>query len=178
MGLISNGFMPDHLPSKEDICGTTIPIAKFPIFTKIDPLDVLAYYLASCIGEEIDPLNLPNTYPNTYGKRKKRNEMKDAQEEGSSELRKKNKKVEMFLDKDDMPLSECQKAMILKDTYGVAQQSSKASIAPIPGKSPTTITIFVSDSNVFESVLPTPPPPCPSHNTFTPSSLTIPNPIP
>lgn len=87
----------------------------------------------------------------------------------------------MFLDENDVPLSEFQKAMILKDTSGVSQQSSKASDTPIPGKSLTTITLFVSDYNIFGSVLPTPPPPYrypypypyPSHNTFN-----IPNPIP
>lgn len=78
--------------------------------------------------------------------------------------------MEMFLDEYDVPLSELQKAMILKDTSGVAQKSSKASDAPIPGKSLTARTLFVSDTNIPESVLPPPPP---SHKIFT-----IPNPIP
>lgn len=63
------------------------------------------------------------------------------------------------------------KSLILKDTSGVAQKSSKASDALIPGKSHMAKTLFVSDSNISGSVLPTPP--SPSHNTFT-----IPNPIP
>lgn len=114
----------------------------------------------------VDPFNLPNTCPDAYGKRKK-----DARGEGYFGPQKK-KKVEIFLDEDEVPLSECQKAMILKDTSGVVQQSSNASDASIPGKSSTAKTFFVSDSNVSQSVLPTPPPPSTSNNI-----VTIPNPI-
>lgn len=72
----------------------------------------------------------------------------------------------MFLDEDVVPLSERQKAMILKDTSGITQQSSKASDATIPGKSFTARNLFVSNSHVFESVLPTQPSSSPSHNTL------------
>lgn len=85
MGLISKVVKPDHLPSKEDVCGTRFPVANFPIFTKVDPLDVLAYYLASCIEEGtyilVDPFNLPYAHV----KRKKMNKKKDARGEGTSE---------------------------------------------------------------------------------------------
>lgn len=125
MDLISRVVKPDYLPTKEDIFGIIIIIANFPIFTQIDPLDVLEYYLSSCIQGGVDPLvdpfNLPETYPNAYGKRKKSSKKKVAQGEGTSESPKK-KKVEMVLD--DMPLSELQKATILKDTFGVAYQYS------------------------------------------------------
>lgn len=68
---------------------------------------------------------------------------------------------------DDVPLSELHKTMILKDTSGVTQQSSKVSNSPILGKSSTARTLFISDPNVFASVLPTPPPPPPSHKTLS-----------
>lgn len=71
MGLISKVVKPDYLPSKEDICGTRIHVDNFPIFTKIDPLEVMAYYLKSCNKEGIDPLvgpfNLSDTCPDAYG---------------------------------------------------------------------------------------------------------------
>lgn len=76
----------------------------------------------------------------------------------------------MFLDEDDVPLSELQKAMILKDTSSISQQSFKAFYTTTPDKSSTVITHFVYDTNIFESILPTP---SPSHNT-----LHAPNPIP
>lgn len=83
MSLISKIAKIYYLPTKEDICGTRIPVDNFPIFTKIDPPEVLAYYLESCNKEGIDPLvdpfNLPENYPDAYGKRKK-----DAHGEGSS----------------------------------------------------------------------------------------------
>lgn len=45
------------------------------IFTKIDPLEVLTYYLEACMKDGIDPVvdpfNLPKTYPDVHGKRKK-----------------------------------------------------------------------------------------------------------
>lgn len=169
MGLISMFAKQDYLPTKEDIYGTRITVDNFPIFTKIDPPNVLEYYLDSCIEEGIDPFvdpfNLPETCPYAYRKRKK-----EAQGKGSSGPQtKKKKKVDVFLDEDELPLSECQKSMILKDTSGVVQQSSKAPDTPIPGKSSTTITLFTSDSQVSESVLQTQPYPSPS------SSL---NPIP
>lgn len=76
----------------------------------------------------------------------------------------------MFLDEDDVPLCERKKAMILKDTFGIAQHSSKISDATIHGKYPTIRTLFVSDTNIFESILPTS---YPYYNT-----LLTPNPIP
>lgn len=89
----------------------------------------------------VDPFNLLGTYPDAYGKRKKSSKKKYAHGEGTSEPQKK-KKVAIFLDEYDVPLSESQKAMILKDTSGVAQHSSKASDAPIPGESPMANNSF------------------------------------
>lgn len=121
----------------------------------------------------VDPFNLPDTYPDAHGKRKKSSTKKDAQGKGTSEPQKKKKKVAIFLDEDGVPLSERQKVMIMKDTSGVSQQSSKASDAPIFGKSPMAKTLFISDTNISGSVLPTPPP-SPSHNTFTiPNSIIL-----
>lgn len=67
----------------------------------------------------VDPFNLPETYLDAYGKRKKSNKKKVAQGEGTFKPSKKKKKVEMVLD--DVPLSEIHKALILKDTSGLAQ---------------------------------------------------------
>lgn len=105
MGLISKVVNPDYLPTKEDICGTWIHVDNFPIFTKIDPPYVLAYYLDSCVEEGInplvDPFNFPYTFPDAYGKRKK-----DVLGEGSFGLQKKKMKVSMFMDEDEVPLNE------------------------------------------------------------------------
>lgn len=83
-------------------------------FTKIDPLKVLKYYLESCQKDGIepirDPFNLPETYLDIHGKRKK-----ESRGEGSSRSQKKKKKV-VFLDEDVVPLCERQKVMLLKDT--------------------------------------------------------------
>lgn len=125
----------------------------FPIFTHIDPPEFMAFYLDSCAEECIDPLvdsfNLPETYPYAYGKRKK-----EARGEGSygSQKKKKKKKVVAFLDEDEVPLNERQKAMVLKDTSGIVQQSSKASEASIPGKSSTARNLCVSISHNSESL--------------------------
>ena len=74
-------------------------------------------YLENCLRDGIDPmvdpLNLPETYPDIHGKRKK-----ESRGEGFSRPQKK-KKVVAFLDEDEVPLSELQKAMLLKDTSGV-----------------------------------------------------------
>lgn len=79
----------------------------------------------------------------------------------------------MFLDEDEVPLNELQKAMILKDTSGIAQKSSKASEATIHSKPSSAINLFISDSHFSESVLPTQPSPSPSHNTL-PTHILIP----
>lgn len=167
MSLISKVVNPHYLPSKEDIFRTRIPVDNFLIFTKIDPPEVLEYYLKSCNKEGIDPLvdpfNLLDTCPDAYGKRKEY-----ARGEGSYGPQKKN--VAVFLDENDVSLSECKKAMILKDTSGIIQQLSKAYDAPTPGKSSTPHTLFLSDSNIYESILPTP-----SKSYNTPPT---PNPIP
>lgn len=62
----------------------------------------------------VDPFNLPETYLDMPGKRNK-----ESREEGSSRPQKKKKKVATFLDEDEVPLSERQKVMLLKDTYGI-----------------------------------------------------------
>lgn len=51
------------LISKEEICGSRIPSEKYPIFTKIDPPDVLAYYMESYLKDNIDPLVDPFNLP-------------------------------------------------------------------------------------------------------------------
>jgi hypothetical protein len=75
MGLISRIQRPYFILSKDDICGTRNPNYDYPIFTKIDPPEVLMAYLESCMRNGLDPLvdpfNLPETYPNIHGKRKK-----------------------------------------------------------------------------------------------------------
>lgn len=74
-------------------------------------------YIERCLKDGLDPLvdpfNLPETYPDVHGKRKK-----EFIGEGSSRAQKK-KKVAIFQDEDEVPLSERRKAMILKDTSGV-----------------------------------------------------------
>lgn len=164
MGLISKLVKPYFIPSKDDICGTRILIDNFPIFTKIDPPEVMEYHLEGClkdgIGPLVDPFNLPETHPDVHGKRKK-----EYREEGFSRPQK--KKVATFLDKDEVPLNELQKAILLKDTYGVIQQSSKASDTPTPSKLPNARNLFVSDSVISEWVLPTQPFP------FTSQSIPI-----
>lgn len=165
--LISKVVKPNFVPSKDDICGTRIQVVNFLIFTKIDPPKVLEYYLESYLKDGIDPMadpfNLLETYPNMHGKRKK-----ESHEEGPSRPLKKKKKVATFLDGDEVSLSERHKVMLLKDTYGVIQQSSKASNIPIPGKLPKAINLFVFDSVIYEWVLPTQP--FPSHSQSIPVS--------
>lgn len=82
-----------------------IPVDNFPIFTKIDPPEVLAYYLESYLKDGIepmvDPFNLPEIYPDVHGKRKK-----VSRGEGSSRPQKKKKKTIVFLDEYEVPLSE------------------------------------------------------------------------
>lgn len=95
MGLISKVVRPYFIPSKDDICGMRILVDKFPIFTKIDPLKVMEYYVESCLKYVIDPLvdpfNLPETYLDVHGKRKK-----ESREEGSSRPQKKKKRLLLF----------------------------------------------------------------------------------
>lgn len=145
MGIISKVVKPYFIPSKDDIYGTRIPVENFLIFTKVNPPEVLEYYLESCLKDGInplvDPFNLPKTYPNVHGKRNK-----ESHEEGTSRpQKKKKKKTTTFLDEDEVPLSERQKAMFPKDTYGDTQQSSKASNTLILGKLPKAMNLFVSD---------------------------------
>ena len=75
MGLISKVVRPEFIPCKDDIYGIIIPINDFPIFTKIDPSEVIAYYLESCqkdgIDPMVDPFNMPKTYTDVHGKMKK-----------------------------------------------------------------------------------------------------------
>lgn len=103
----------------------------------------------------MDPFNLLETYPNVHGKRNK-----ESRGGGSSgpQKKKKKKKFVVFLDKDNMPLSEHQKAMLLKDTFGVVQHSSKASDT-MSGKLPEASTLITSNSMISERILPIQPPP-------------------
>ncbi|KAI5389149.1 hypothetical protein KIW84_074703 [Lathyrus oleraceus] len=54
-------------PSKEEISGSNIPSENYIICIKIDPPEVLAYYMEICLEDNIDPLvdplNLPDDYP-------------------------------------------------------------------------------------------------------------------
>lgn len=108
MDLISIIQMPNFILSKDDICGTRNPIDNYSIFTKIDPPEVLMAYLESCLRDGIDPMvdpfNLPESYPNIHGKRKK-----ELRGEGSF-MPQKNAKIVVFLDEDEVPLSERQKS--------------------------------------------------------------------
>lgn len=56
-----------------------------------------------------------------------------------------------------MPLTECHRAMILKDTSGVVQSYSRASNLAY-GKLPSDNTQFNSDSIISERILPIQPP--------------------
>lgn len=64
----------------------------------------------------MDHFNLPETYPDVHGKRKKEYR---GEESSRSQKKKKKKKDVVLLDEDEVPLSERQKAMLLKDTFGV-----------------------------------------------------------
>lgn len=134
-----------------------IPVDNFPIFTKMYPPEVLAYYLERCLKDGIDPMvdpfNLPETYLDVHGKRTKK-----SRGEGSSRPQNKKKKVVVLLDEDGVPLSERQKAMLLRDTSGDVQQSLRAS-DPTSGKLPEASTLIVSDSVVSERILLIQPPP-------------------
>lgn len=142
MSLISKIVRPYVILSKDDICGIRIMVYNFPIFTNINPLEVLEYYLESCLKDGIDPLvdpfNLLETYPGVRGKRKK-----ESCEEGPSRPQNKKKKVVTFLDEDEVSLSKRQKAILLKDTSVVVQEYSKASDTPTPGKLPKARELFI-----------------------------------
>lgn len=75
MGLISRIERPNFILSKDNICGTRSLVDNYPIFTKIEPLEVLMAYLKSRLTDGIDPMvdpfNLYETYPDIHGKRKK-----------------------------------------------------------------------------------------------------------
>lgn len=115
-------------------------------------------YLESCLKDGIDPLvdpfNLPETYPDVHGKRKKefRGEV--------SPRAKKKKKVAIFQDEYEVPLSERQKTIILKDTYEVVQPARAS------GKFPADSFDFVF---VPSRILPLTPPSQP--NVSEPLSL-------
>lgn len=59
MGLISKIRRLYIVLSKDDICGTKNPIDDYPIFTKVDPPQVLMVYLESYLKDGIDPLVYP-----------------------------------------------------------------------------------------------------------------------
>lgn len=76
MVIISKFRRIEIILTKDDICGTRNPIDDYPIFTKVDPPQVLMAYLESCLKDGIDPLvdpfNLLETYPYVHGKRNKK----------------------------------------------------------------------------------------------------------
>ena len=135
--------------TEDDICGIRNPLENYPIFTKIDPPQVLMAYLESCLKNGIeplvDPLNLLETCPGVHGKIKK--EFRG----GGSYRAQKKKKIIIFQDEDEVLLNERHKAMILKDTSGVVQSSR------VSGKLPSDNTSLGSDSIPFR-ILPIPPP--------------------
>lgn len=111
----------------------------------------------------VDPFNLPKNYPDVCGQHSKRNrKRKDVEEETSTP--KKKKKDAWFLDEEEMPISERQRKMLLRDTLGVAQQSTKAPSETTSGKSSITKSIVVCDSVISECVLQTHPSQYPSQN--------------
>lgn len=98
------------------------------------------------------PFNLPETYLDVHGKRKK-----ESRGEGSSTpQKKKKKKIDALLDEDEVPLNEFQKVMLLKDTSGVVQHTSKSSDTA-SGNLPEASTLVTSDSMIFERILPIQP---------------------
>lgn len=144
--------------TKDDICGIRNPLDNFPLFTKIDPPQVLMAYLDRYLKDKIEPLvdlfNLPETYPDVHGNRKK-----ELRSEGS--FRAQKKKIDIFQEEDEVTLSERQKAMILKDTSRVVQSSR------VYGKLPFDNTSLNSDS-ISSTILSIP----------LPSQSTISEPIP
>lgn len=54
MGLISKVVRPNVIPSKDDIHGMRILVDDFPIFTKVDPLEILMAYIESYLKDGID----------------------------------------------------------------------------------------------------------------------------
>lgn len=121
----------------------------------------------------MDHFILPETCPDVHGKIKK-----EFRGEGSSRTQKK-KKIVIFQDEDEAPLSERQKAVILKDTSGVVMSSSR-DYDISSGKLPSDITHFNSGSISSERILPIPHP---SQSTISkpiplpPSKSTFINPI-
>lgn len=93
----------------------------------------------------VDPFNLTKTYPDVHGKINK-----EFRGEGSSRAQKK-KKIAIFQDKDEVPLSERQKAMTLKDTSGIVQSSRVSGKLPYDNDSLDSVSIS-------SRILPIPPP--------------------
>lgn len=157
LSLISKIVGPNFITLKGDTCGMRILVDKSPIFTKVDPPEVLEYYLKSCLKDGIDPLvdpfNLRETYHDVHGKRKK-----ESRKEGSSRPHKKKKKAAESQDEDEVPLNERQRQMLLRYTSGIVQQSTKAPSVTTSGKLPEASNL-VSDSVVSERILPIQPPP-------------------
>lgn len=100
-----------------------------------------------------DPFNLPETYPDVHGKKKK-----EFIGEGCSRPQKKKKTNDVLLNEDEVPLSRCQKDMLLKGTSRVVQHSSRAPDTT-SGKLPGDRTPFVFDYVVSERILLIHPPP-------------------
>lgn len=71
MRLITKISKPKHITSKEYICCIRIPLKNYPTFTKINPPEVLAFYMESRIKDNVDPLvdpfDLPDDYPDVHG---------------------------------------------------------------------------------------------------------------
>lgn len=171
---------PNVMLTKDDICGIRNPLDNYHIFTKIDHPRGLMAYLDNCQKDRIEPLvdpfNLPETYLDVHGKRKK-----EFRGEGSSRAQKK-KKITIFQDEDEVPLSERQKTMILKDISGVVQSSRVSGKLPSDNSSLNSDSIssrilqipLPSQSTIFE---PIPNPPSKSNPQISTTIIETPPPI-
>lgn len=132
----------------------------YPIFTKIDPPEVLAFYLESCLKDNIDPLvdpfNIHGDYLDVHGQLSKRRRKRNNDKEWTS-APKKNMVIESQ-DEDEVPLSDRQRQMLLRDTSRTIQQSTKALSETTPGKLHEASNLVVSDFAISERILPIQPP--------------------
>lgn len=76
MSLISEVIYPSEVLDMDEISSRRIPIDDYPIFTKVDPLEIMQAYIVDCLasGYKLVDLSydeLPNA-PNELSLRKKR----------------------------------------------------------------------------------------------------------